>query len=440
MSKTAFQYGLIPALFLSFSTSGVSQTQEAWVGSAAVDMTPPIGVPLGGYGGPKRRLPYDFWGRHRWATFLKPSIGVHDPIRSKAFLIQKNGRALLFISLDTIGVDYPLYMRIKTYAKTLGIDDVFVSATHTHSGPGTLSKSWVFQIMATDRFQPEVYRFILDSIKKSIELAMQDLKPSILFRTTFKAEDMQGNRRERPGHFDPEAHLLYAQDREGKIRGGLINFAVHPTSLGQGNLKFSADLAGGIENAMKSALKTDSEFLFMNGAEGDVSPRAHGFDSVETHSARFAESAKSALLTSKPVQPNWRTRSMNLTLPKGALPLWACDENILKKLFGKLRLGLGKRGLPRTAEIKQLVLDDVLMVTWPGEATTDVGTASKAQGSAAGFQETWNLGLTNGYNGYFVTEEEFRVGGYEVCVTYHGPKIAKILLDAHRKLLEGDTP
>lgn len=427
---------MIRIVFIFLALIGVSQAGDVWVGSGSTDMTPPIGVPLAGYGGIKRRLPYDIWGRHKWATFLKPSTGVHDPIRSKAFLIHKDDRALLFVSLDTIGVDFPLYSRIRNYAKELGIDDVFVSATHTHSGPGTLSQSWVFQIMATDRFQAEIYRFTLDRIKESIHLAYRDLKPAKLFRTTFKVDGVQRNRRQRNGHFDPDAHLLYAQDENGKILGGLVNFAVHPIALGQSSFIFSADLAGGIENALRSAFNTESEFLFINGAEGDVSTRAGGFDGIKIHSEAFAQSAKTALHTSVPVDPNWRTRSMNLTLPKGKLALWACDEKVLKKIFGKLRLGLGKKGMPRAAEVKQLVLDDILMVTWPGEATTDVGFASKALGAAAGFKETWNLGLTNGYNGYIVTEEEFRAGGYEVCVAYHGPKIGAVLLEAHRKLIQ----
>lgn len=388
-----FQFGLVPGLFLSYSSAAAAQVYETWVGSSAVDMTPPIGVPLAGYGGSKRRLPYSIWGRYRWATFLRPSTGVQDPIRSKAFLIKKDGRALLFLSLDTIGVDYPLYLSIKEHANGLGIDDVFVSATHTHSGPGTLSKSLVLQIMATDRFQPEVYRFVEDSAKWSIELALRDLKPARLFRTSFRVDGLQSGRPDREEHLDPEAHLLYAQDNDGKIRGGLINFAVPPTALGEENLKFSADLAGGIENALKSVFNTHSEFLFMNGAEADLSPRANGIAEVAIHSAVFAQAAKAALGAPTRVLPKWRTRSMSLTLP----------------------------GIPRTAEIKQLVLDDVLMVTWPGEATTEVGAASKAQGTAAGFKETWNLGLTNGYNGAFI------------------PKIARFLLDAHRKLFEGTS-
>lgn len=434
---------LISSFFLFSGPSAVADSASplapAYVGSSAVDMTPPIGVPLAGYGGMKRRLPYDLWGKHRYATYFKPSIGVHDPIRAKAFMIMNEERTVVFISMDVIGVDYAFYKVIKQYAKTLGIDDVFLSATHTHSGPGTLSRSWLYEIMAADLFQPSVYRLVEDSVKNAIDLAYQDLKPASLFKTTFQVPGIQSNRRHIPGHFDPNANLLYAQSASGKIEGGIVNYAVHPIAMGQKNLYFTADLAGGIERALKKTFETESEFLFVNGAEGDVSTAADGWDGIELHAGNFAEAAKAAYYSATPVKPVWKSRSMMVTLPKGKLALWACDEKVLGKIFGKMRLGgIGKKALPPVGEIKQLVLDDVLMMSWPGEATTDVGFSAKAAGTNSGYKETWNLGLTNGYMGYLVTSDEFHAGGYEVCVAYHGPKASQILLDAHQQLLDGD--
>jgi len=78
------------------------------------------------------------------------------------------------------------------------------------------------------------------------------------------------------------------------------------------------------------------------------------------------------------------------------------------------------------------------MMTWPGEATTDLGFQLRDRAAAAGYADAWNLGLTNGYMGYFVTPEEFAVGGYEVCVAYHGSKAGVKLLEAHQALLDSN--
>src|SRR5687767_8072974 len=92
-------------LLLTIGPAFASGTTAAEVGIAAIDITPAIGVPLGGYGGGARRLvPYDNKHKYPYCTFLAPSTGVRDPIRSKAMVIRKDGKKLAFISLDVIGV------------------------------------------------------------------------------------------------------------------------------------------------------------------------------------------------------------------------------------------------------------------------------------------------------------------------------------------------
>ena len=426
--------------------SGQTQASEApppegiWVGTAAYDITPPIGVPLAGYGGPDRRMFPDLFNKHKYATYLKPSTGKHDPIRAKAFIIKNRNHAVLFMSLDLIGVDYPFYREIKAYAHTLGINDVFMSGTHTHSGPGALSRSWIFQIIAADRFVKSVYEQVMAGTKQAVDLAYQNLEHARLYQSKFEVSGVQRNRRDRPGHFDPAARMMTAINDRNEVLGGLINFAIHPIALGESNLEFTADFAGGVERHVKEKLKAKGEFLFMNGAEGDVSIEVDGFEGIETHGARFGEAAAASMITALPMGEEWSTRSNSFYLPKAGLALWACDEKHLKPIFGKkFRFPIGRRALPTRTEVSEIEFSDgTLMMTWPGEATTDLGFQLRERAAAAGYQDAWNLGLTNGYMGYFVTPEEFAEGGYEVCVAYHGSKAGVKLLEAHQALLDSN--
>ena len=431
---------LMACAFHGARASGEAALEGTWVGTGAVDITPPVGVPLAGYGGPPRRMFPDLFNKYKYATYLKPSTGVHDPIRAKALVILNRNHAVLFMSLDLIGVDYPFYREIKAYAHTLGIDDVFISATHTHSGPGALSRSWIFALIAADRFVRPVYEKVLAGTKQAVDVAVQNLERAHLVKSKFQVEKVQRNRRHRDGHFDPDARMLTALNGKNEVLGGLINFAVHPIAFGEDNLEFSADFAGGIERHVKDRLKSKGEFLFMNGAEGDVSTEVDGAAGIEKDGERFAQAAETGLITAIPMGEEWSTRSNSFYLPKAGLALWACDEKLLGRVFGKkFRLPIGKRALPTLTEVKEIEFSDgTLMMSWPGEATTDLGFQLRERARAAGYEDAWNLGLTNGYMGYFVTPEEFKAGGYEVCVAYHGPKAGMQLLEAHQALLDSN--
>src|SRR5262245_44308612 len=75
------------------------------VSIAVNDVTPPIGVPLAGYGGGDRRASHwDFRNHYPYSFFMTPSKGILDPIRAKTVVLSKAGKMLIFVSLDTIAV------------------------------------------------------------------------------------------------------------------------------------------------------------------------------------------------------------------------------------------------------------------------------------------------------------------------------------------------
>lgn len=425
---------------LGISTAWIAlsaQAQTYRMGTATVDVTPRTGVPLAGYGGVDRRIvPWDFFQRFRYAHFFKPSKGVHDPIRSKAMVVELGSERILFVSIDVVGVDKDFMADLRRYAEDVGIQHIVISATHTHSGPGALGRNAFYSVLATDRFEPKVYGRFLNGVLDSIDAALASLKPVRLYSADFTADGMQRNRRDRPGVFDPIAHLLIGKDESGGVVGGMLNYAIHPTVFGEENLHFSADVGGGLERALKARLGSQGDILFVNGAEGDVSPNIDdGFEGIERKSAGFAEAAAQAIAGASEMPMHLKVRKGWFRMPRAKLALGACGKKI-KKLLGKLRIPLGRRSFPVDFELSQIELGNALMMTWPGEPTTDLGLESQQIAREAGYAGTaWNLGLTNGYMGYFVTESEYDAGGYEVCVAYHGKKAGRTILNNHRELL-----
>jgi len=418
------------------------------VGLASVDITPGIGVPLAGFGGAKRRIiPVDWLGRHPYATYFKPSVGILDPIRAKVMLLENSEKKCLFVSLDIVAVTARIVEDILQKIKNLNFsaNEVFISATHTHSGPGTLSRNRIWQLLATDRFQEKIYERFLEGIKAAVEAAHSALVPAQLFAGSFRAEGWQRNRSQRQGQFDPEVNLLLAQSKDKRWLGGLINLGIHATALGMGNLKFSADIPGQMEQALVEILQAKNEnsgtsnvvTLFLNGAEGDVSPKSGGLEGMDKIRKEFADQAAAAFHNLRPVSPVWESGSKEVKLGKASLCLKNCvNQRTLRWFIPKCWCISLSGSLPQITSIWHLRLDDLIFLTWPGEPTAALGLELKLLAQNVGFRQPWILGLTNDYLAYFTTPAEYHQSGYEACSSLYGPEGGSRILEAHQALLK----
>ena len=134
-------------------------TSELRVGFADLSIAPlHPGAPLAGYGSATRRT-FPYIHRTEYATWFKPSTGTHDQVRVKTMVLMNGQKKLLFMSFDLAAVTNEMYTDLL---RTLGnygypADTVFISATHTHSGPGTVSNRVLWELLAADRFRPSYY-------------------------------------------------------------------------------------------------------------------------------------------------------------------------------------------------------------------------------------------------------------------------------------------
>ena len=411
------------------------------VGIASTDITPPVGTPLAGFGGMKRRPKYlmDFFNREPYAHFFKPTNGIKGPIRSKTMAIRTGDKMIAFISVDAVGITLDVYKYLRERIKDYGFDEVIISATHTHAGPGALSELKLWQLLATDRFHPDVYYPFTEGIIDSAIMARLTLKPATLSKLSFKVPDVQRNRAKREGHFDDKANLLLAKDLDGNYLGGLVHFGIHGTSLGSSNLEFSADVPGGIERHLEKALliaqpsSVKPTMLFINAALGDVTPKHRGVEGIKKTGETFAKYLLNNIDNQLPVKPIWSSKSAKLRLPMGRVNPYKCGAGKIANFNIPI---FGKNTLPRKAQLWTIKLGDITMMSWPGEPTVDVGNMSIELAKKHGYKDPWVLGTTNGHMGYFVTRDEYEVGGYQVCVNLHGKKAAEKILKSFDGLLD----
>lgn len=429
--------GILNVPFAATAADNDLQPGEIMVGFASVDVTPPIGVPLAGFGGTKRRtLPFDLFDRDPYAHYFEPSTGIRDPIRAKAMALEINGQRLIFVRLDLILVSTPMRQELLRRVADLGIGEgnLVLTATHTHSGPGALFKNTLWEIGGTDVFVQKIFDDFMSGVEKSVRNALSDLAPSRLFTWSTGVADVQRKRRYILSGVDRRAAVLLALGRDGTWRGGLLNFALHPVWFSARNNQFSGDATAAIETMLEDKLGNGAHVLFLNGASADVSVIRH--HNLKWVGNKVANAVLAARHKAQQVRPNFWVGRSTISLPPPRLTLSACvKRKSWRELIGE---GIGislASWFSNKAPLTVIKIGDITMLNWPGEVTTSLGNRAKAIASAAGARDPWLVSMANDYFHYFTTEEEAAAGRFEGCASMHGAGGGKRILKAFRKML-----
>jgi len=419
---------------LLFLISSDSWAMDLKAGAAAVSLNPPQGISLAGYGGKGRR--HWIGSQNKYAHYLKASKGSLDDIRVKAVVLQFGTEKVAFVSIDLIAAPGYMIPVLGQRLKDIGIDGkhIFLSATHTHSGPSSFTESKLWEILAVDKFVPEVAERFTDRVEQAIREAYAVLRPARLAVGQKSIPNVTRNRRGNPD-LDPEMTLIRIDDLQGAPLANIVNFPIHGTVLSMKNLLLSADVPGAIERGLQK--KSDAVSIFVNGAEGDVSPDSHHptVDELTRLGDLISEQTFILWKSLKTVSPR-QFKILHLAQPIGRaeLNVFACLN--YNKASGKWMQKLSKN-LPTSAQLSGFTIDDHAFVTVPGEPITVIGEQIKALGAVQGFESTSVFGLTNDHIGYIVDEKEFKRGGYESCGNMYGPHLGeKILAGAARILSE----
>src|SRR5437660_7582578 len=104
------------------------QAAELEAGAAKIDITPPIGFAMWGYG-----------ARHD-----RPSDGVLDPLQARALVLAVGNQRIALVSLD-LGRAPTRQSTAAIRARTkeaVGIEHLFLVGSHTHHGPVSELDDW----------------------------------------------------------------------------------------------------------------------------------------------------------------------------------------------------------------------------------------------------------------------------------------------------------
>jgi neutral ceramidase len=229
-------------------------------GTAVGDITPALPAALFGYPHVERI-----------------ASGVHDPLLASALYLKNPTGAVVLIALDVLMLEPPAARSIRrAVAERLSIveDRVFISCTHTHSGPVTARLlAW-----SDDRTIPppdaEYLRLLTENVVETAGRAAALAAPAEIAWTTADARGVGGNRHVAGGLTDPEVGILAVRRAGGgPLLAAVLVYGMHPTVLHEDSAVVSADFPHFARQHLRERFGEPLTVLYQMGPSGNQSPR-----------------------------------------------------------------------------------------------------------------------------------------------------------------------
>jgi neutral ceramidase len=240
-------------------------------GWAEVEITPPLGIGLGGRGGPN--------------TVAKKIL---DPLFAQVtYLKDSNGKGFVLVSFDLVGMPHDLGDRIRNdIVNELGVDWdlVVLNTSHTHSGPYMI-RSLMAGVGPAPQIEVDYFNALEEKIVSATRIAKKALKPVSVevyqgtsdIAINRRGKNKQGKRGIIPdptGPYDEKVWVMKITPEDGGAPAVVFSYACHPVIVyGYAFAGVSADFPGVARNTLRSALGKGSHAQFVQGFAGNVRPR-----------------------------------------------------------------------------------------------------------------------------------------------------------------------
>lgn len=437
-------------------------------GFARVNVTPMMGIGMGGY----------FIPRH--------VDGVLDELEINALALACDDDKAVLLTIDNESLNVEVAADFRQHiSEVTGLSEeaIYIHATHSHTTPFILKDS-------EDVLEKEYYQIVYRKMADVAQMALADLKPAqmgwgigqapnIAFVRRFRMKDgsvqtnpgvNNPNILEPIGEIDDRVSVLRFK-REGSDDLVYVNFGDHPDTVG--GCKVSADWPGFTRRTVEKVLDGTKCIVF-NGAQGDINhvnvhptggylnDMFNDFDDVARgykHAEYMGRVITGGVLqtfdkvkyvdvdTLKCVQ---RTIKIASNMPK---PEEIPEAHRINDLHNAGKDSeLPYEGMMLTTVVAEagrmvalehgpeyydmsligIAIGDVALVGIPGEPFMGIGKGLKET-------EGWDLVLptcmTNGKQGYFPMKDAYEQGGYEARSSFFKEGVAETMIEEGKKLL-----
>jgi hypothetical protein len=212
------------------------------VGAAQVEITPPLGLPMDGYG-------------------PRTASGIHDPLLARALVAEgADGTGVALVVADLLHIDTRLQAIIAagiTAATGVPRERMQLVGTHTHSGPAFPEPSPVEQAIG-------------DAVAGAAARAWAERRGAAVAVGVGTLTGVGANRRPDGGPVDDRVTVARFDALDGAPIATLVNYGCHPTTLGPNNTLYSADYPGVACRLVAGEI--GGVAMFTTGPQGDVNP------------------------------------------------------------------------------------------------------------------------------------------------------------------------
>ena len=422
----------------------VARAETFYAGAATADLTPGEGVSLDG--------PISKPG---------PVRGVHDPLTSRALVLQLGDTSILIVVNDMCMIDREVYDAAKklVHEKTgMPISHQLMAATHSHATPRV--------VRISTRSPDEAYRgLVAERIAEAALKAFANLAPARVGFSTFSKSGLAACRRSLckegsvgvnpfgeegeviksvagksdavigpAGPVDPDFSVLSVQHADGRPLAVLGNLSVHYCGGYAGGL-VSADYFGCYARRLESKLDSGDENapfvgIMSNATSGDIGSfrKTEGpnppWSRMEHFGNTLADESFDLLRTithQVPKSLNVATTELPLSVrkPDARRIDWATSlvdqpnrkgSHRWSRIYAQEALQLHEFPDGYNVPLQAIRIGDIGIAAAPCEVFSETGLAIKADSP---FPQTMTMELANGYSGYLPSEQQHDWGGYE---------------------------
>ncbi|MGI6180898.1 MAG: neutral/alkaline non-lysosomal ceramidase N-terminal domain-containing protein [Agathobaculum sp.] len=412
-------------------------------GAMRTVITGPIGLPLAGC------------RTDRYTT------GKKEELYARAVVIEADETVAL-VTCDVLAVDEATVARIRQFAyEGCGIqpENILICATHTHTAMATVP---IFNTVP----DPAYMEFFVRAVAGAIVGAHAAMKPAKLTYGMAREDSISFNRRvilkdgtviiggledetpvdtirEIEGEIDPDIGVIGVKDESDQYIAVISNFSCH-CDIVTGK-EYSSDYPTYVERELNSMFQGDFPVLVLTGAAGDinhlnvmdpeaVASRSRYFDPLgQEHCAKFSKvlAAQMALglckatpMSAPRIAVSCDGFDADLRAPRESELSWAEEilkqddvplkEQITAKEIFRLQQMQKEEKIARL-EIQLMRIGPVDIVAVPCEVFCEIGVALKKMCPG---EITLVSTLTNGYDGYMITEKAYHNGGYEAQAAF----------------------
>lgn len=334
--------------------------------------------------------------------------GIRDTVYTRSIVLQNGHKKIAIVSADLLIIP-PLVAQILDtllISKGYSLENIYLSATHTHSSIGGWQNSYVGEIFAGD-FDERVPAFIAEKIAQSILMAEEDLQQTKVSFLSVPTQNLVFNRLVgKKGKVDDKIRMV-TFEREDSTQALWFTFAAHCTYFHEDMMQLSADWAG--EAVSKIEEKMPNAFaMYSAGAVGSHGPEEFSENASFNVQKLGAEIAKIVLRNHQggklKHKNNIDLNKLSLMTPKPTFllsPDWQIRPFWFKKLFGEVDI-----------YIQILQVGDMLFLSMPGDFSGELMLDLEELAQ----KNNIDFGLTsfNGtYIGYITADEWDKMNAYE---------------------------